>query len=111
MSASTRNRRASVYPYASSNDGGYPTSGYGAARGTFWARKSPVVGDETTTQGQAEHRQRCVFEFDYGITVQEDDLIVCDGQWKVASVTPRVSRREKIVHAYRTDDTPDRSAV
>jgi len=113
VSVASRTSLATIYPYAVSNDGGYKTSGYGAARGTFFCRFSPRVGSETTTQGQAEHRESAVFEFYDLVTVEPNDLIVHDDkQWKVAAPpTTRTTRRAIIVQAIRTDDTPDRSAV
>lgn len=110
MSISSRNQRVKLHPYAPTNDGGYMTSGYGAARGTFFARISPVVGNELTIAEQADHKERCIFEFDYSIAIGKDDLIIDPDaiQWKVESVTPRRSNgvRAQIVRAFRNADEP-----
>lgn len=108
MSTSTRNRRATVYPYAPTNDGGYMTSAYGAARGTYFVRVSPVVGSESTVGEQAEHTERMIFEFADSVAVAVNDLIIENTvQWKVESVTLRRGARAKIVHAFRVDDEPN----
>lgn len=107
MSASTRDRRATIYPHAGTNDAGYPTATYGPTRGTFFARASPAAGSEIAPGGQAEHTEFATFEFADGVTIDADDLIVENGtQWKVESVTLRRALRCKVVRAFRTDDTP-----
>lgn len=110
MSISSRDRRVAVHPYVATDDGGYMTSGYGAARGTFFARVSPLVGHELTQAEQADHRERCLFEFSAAVTIDKDDLLVDpDGvQWKVESVSPRRNngQRAKIVRAFRSTDEP-----
>lgn len=107
MTVSTRNRRATIYPYAGTNDGGYATATYGPTRGTFFCRVSPITGEERTVAGQAEHVEGCVFEFSDAVTIDHDDLIVENStQWKVESVTLRRGSRAKIVRAFRTDDMP-----
>lgn len=107
MSVSTRNQSATIYPYASSNDGGYTSDSYGAARGTFFCRFDPVPGDERTTAGQADHVERGVFEFADEVTVAVDDLIVHDStQWLVDSVVLRRRQKCKVVRVFRTSDQP-----
>ena len=108
MSISSRDRRVAILPYAPSDDGGYMTSGYGPTRGTFFCRISPVVGTELTTAEQADHRERCIFEFSDHVTIDNDDLLVDpDGvQWKVESAVTRRVARAKVVRAVRTDDEP-----
>lgn len=108
MSVSTRDQRVTVRPFTPTNDSGYATVSYGAARGTFWCRVSPIAGAETTTGGQADHVERCVFEFADHVTVGRNDLLVDrdNVQWKVESVTTRRVLRQKLVRAYRSDDQP-----
>jgi hypothetical protein len=107
MSISSRNRRAIVYPYAPTSDGGFVTPAYGPARGTYFARVSPVTGEEHTVGAEAEHIERMVFEFSDAVTIALDDLVVENSvQWKVESVTLRRASRTKVVHAFRTDDAP-----
>lgn len=107
MSVSTRTRRATIYPYVAGDDGGYTTSSYGPARGTFFCRVSPVPGAEGTTADQASHVERCVFEFADEVTMHVNDLIVETGvQWKVESFTLRRALRAKVARCYRTDDEP-----
>lgn len=109
MSIATRNRRATVYPFVTTNDAGYASSAYGAARGTFFCRFSQGVGTEGTTADQADHRERAVLEFAPSVTIRYDDMIELDGvQWKVEAINHR--RRypgAKIVTVYRSDDEPD----
>lgn len=109
MSVSTRNRRVTVYPFSTTVTDGYASGAYGTARGTYFARISPLTGTETTVAGQADHRERCVFEFSDLVTVDQDDLLVDPDsvQWKVESVTPRRVLRQKLVRAYRSDDSPN----
>lgn len=106
MSVSTRTERITVYPYGSANDGGFATPSYGAARGTYFARFSPIPGDEQLVSAQSEHTQRAVFEFADSVTVDENDLLVDAGglQWKVESVTVRKLNRALVVRAFRTDE-------
>jgi hypothetical protein len=109
VSVSTRDQRVTVRPFASTNDSGYATVSYGAARGTFWCRVSPIAGAEATTAGQADHVERCVFEFADSVTVGRNDLLIDRNgvQWKVESVTARRVLRQKLVRAYRSDDQPN----
>lgn len=110
MSVSTRRYRTRIYPYAGTLTNGRADSKYGAARSAdgYFTRVSPVVGDERTVAGQADHLERCVFEYGDSVPVEVDDLIVHSGtQWKVESVTLRTIKRVKIVRAYRSDDQPD----
>lgn len=99
-----------IYGYVAGDDSGYTSSGYGPLKGDqpFFARVSPVVGHELTVAEQADHRERCIFEFSDHVDVSHDDLIVDpdDVQWKVESIAPRRARRAKIVRAVRTADEP-----
>lgn len=107
MSVSTRTRRATIYPYGSSNDAGYPSDSYGAARGTFFCRFDPVPGDERTTAGQADHTERAVIELADSVTVTVNDLIVENSvQWLVESVVLRRRQKCQIVRVFRTSDQP-----
>lgn len=108
MSVSTRNRRATIYPYSPTTTAGRTTSSYGPSRGTFYCRFSqPRHGSEVTTAGQAAHRETGLFEFADATTVAVDDLIVLGNkQWKV-SAPPVIRRRALIVDVYRNDDEPD----
>lgn len=104
MSISTRRRRVTVYPYAPTNDGGFVSDAYGAARGTFWARFSEFVGSEAKVARRSEHQDTGLFAFHDTVTVLEDDLLVENGlQWKVESITLRRLKREKVVRVFRTD--------
>lgn len=109
MSVSTRNRRATIYPYSSTIDDGAVTSVYGPdPRGRFFARISPVVGHELTEAEQADHRERCIFEFSAAVIVDHDDLIEDDveGRWLVEAVTLRRNNGSwaKIVRTVRSED-------
>lgn len=110
MTLDTRNRRATIYPYGSTSDGGYIGASYGAARGTFWCRFSVEPGNETVVGAQDEHHESAVLEFDAAVTVAHNDLIVENSvQWKVASVTTRRGsqvRPKKIVRVFRVVDAP-----
>lgn len=107
MSVSTRNERATIYPFGAGNDGGYPSDSYGAARGTFFCRFDPVPGDERTTGGQANHVERGVFEFGDGVTVETNDLVLHGTtQWLVESVVLRRRQKAKVVRVFRTSDQP-----
>jgi hypothetical protein len=113
VSVSTRRHRVTVYPLSTTVDAGRVTTAYGAARGTYFARISPIVGRETTNASQADHREECVFEFADYVTVERDDMLTDpDGvQWKVAAVTLRRVLRQKLVRAFRSDDQPDADAA
>lgn len=106
VSVSSRRDRVTILPYEGANDGGFATPSYGAARGTFWCRISPIPGDEQTISAQSEHTERAVFEFADEVTVNANDILVtADGkQWKVESPTPRKVNRQIIVRAFRTDE-------
>lgn len=107
VSISTRNRRATIYPYGSSSDGGYPSDAYAAARGTFFCRFDPVPGGERTTGEQADHVERAVLEFADSVTISENDLIVENSvQWLVESVVLRRRQKCKVVRVFRTSDQP-----
>jgi hypothetical protein len=110
MSVSSRDQRVAIYQYAPSNDGGYMTSGYGSTRGTFHCRIAPLIGDELTVAEQADHKERCLFEFADHVTIDPNDLLVdpTTAQWKVESVVLRRNNgaRCKIVRAFRNIDEP-----
>lgn len=107
MTLDTRNRRGTIYPYGSANDGGYPSDSYGAARGTYWCRFDPVPGAEQTIGAQADHVERAVFEFGDEVTIDTNDLVVENSvQWLVESVVLRRRQRCKIVRVFRTSDQP-----
>jgi hypothetical protein len=106
VSVSSRRERVAIYPFVGTNDGGFATPTYGASRGTFFCRVSPVAGEELVIGAQSEHSQRSVFEFADGVTVDENDLLVdADGlQWKVESRTLRKEARAIVCRAFRTDE-------
>lgn len=100
-----RNRRATIYPYASTNDSGYATPAYGAARGTHWCQFIPVMGGEGETAGQGDHDQRATLDFRDAVTVMEDDLIVVNStQYRVAGIIHDRERRSKVVSVIRSTD-------
>lgn len=110
MSISSRDQRVTIHPYVASNDGGYTTSGYGAARGTYHCRISPLSADEQTIAEQADHKERCIFDFADSVTVDQNDLLIdpLSAQWKVEGVLLRRNngQRAKIVRAFRNIDEP-----
>lgn len=110
MSLSSRNRRVVIYPYAASDNVGYTTSGYGPKRGAFFARVSPIPGFELTAAEQADHRERCVFEFDLSVPVGLDDLVEDHRgvQWKVEAAQRRENggAQALVVRAVRNTDEP-----
>jgi hypothetical protein len=104
---SKRDRRATIYPYIGSNDGGFVTSTYDTARGTYWARLSPVPGSETMLDAQAGISARAFIEFADGVPVAEHDLIVIDGvQWKAGPITHRRAQRALILQVERSNEMP-----
>jgi len=107
MSISRRNRRATIYPYLGTGDGGYTTATYGPARGSFWCRFSPDLGNEITAGAKSEHNERGLFEFADSVVIDENDLIVENGvQWKCGPPVLRQLFRAKVVRVFRTSDTP-----
>jgi hypothetical protein len=105
MSVSSRLQRATVYPYLGVNDGGFATSSYGAARGTYWCRLSAMPGEELILDGQVAQTQRATIEFADEVPVGENDLIEIDGvQWQAGPVTARLQQRAKILRVTRNTE-------
>jgi hypothetical protein len=108
MSHATRDQRATIYPYLGRVDGGYVTSAYGYARGTFWCRVSPAPGAEAMLDAQSGILARATIEFADEVPVQEHDLIVIDGvQWKAGPITARKLQRALMLQVERSTETEE----
>jgi hypothetical protein len=109
VSASTRNRLATIYPYEGRNEGGFVTAEYGSARGTFWCRFSPIPGSESMIDAQAGVMARATIAFHDEVPIAENDLIVMDDnvQWKAGPITARRAQRENILVVERSNEMPE----
>jgi hypothetical protein len=105
MSHATRTQRATIYPYVGHNDGGFVTSAYGVARGTYWCRLSSIPGSESMLDAQAGVSGRATIEFADEVPVAEHDLIVVDDvQWKAGPITARKAQRALILQVERSNE-------
>lgn len=105
MSASTRNRRATVYPLVGQSTGGFVTPTYGVARGTYWCRVSPIPGQESVVDAQMGAGEAAILEVADEVPVEETDLIVVDDvQWKAGPVTLRRQARAKVLRVERSTE-------
>lgn len=107
MSAATRDRRATLYPYIGHNAGGFTTSTYGAARGSYWCRVSPLPGEEFILDAQSGIAETAVLEFGDEVPVAEHDLVVVDSvNWKAGPVTRRRGASAKVLRVERSTEQP-----
>lgn len=109
MSTSTRNRRAALYPLVGHSSGGFVTPRYGVARGSYWCRVSPVIGQESIVDAQIGVSESAIIGFADEVPVAENDLLVLEDDetaWKVGPITLRRQAREKILHVERSTEAP-----